>query len=320
MPSYFKYKKLGEGTYAVVFLAKQTGWAGAKLIKSSPESYERLVAVKRIKKTEHSFGQEISAVREIRALKMLKHRHIVSLDDLFIHKGSIHLVLEYVECDLDRILKCGTLVIMPGDAKGWMQMLLQAVAECHRHGIIHRDIKPSNILLKPDGTLKLADFGLARPFANNMTEQAVTRWYRAPEVLMGATSYSKAADMWSVGLVFAELFLRVPLFAADTDAQQLDVIFQVLGAPSEQDWPGAKELPLYAETHHPRQSQLSSLFSAASEDALALLDSLVRCNPVRRHSALEALEHEYFTLPPGLTEVGHFPVPDRQETPHEDIA
>ncbi|KAI5169883.1 cyclin-dependent kinase 7 [Pancytospora epiphaga] len=311
MSSYFKYKILGEGTYAVVFLAKQVGSESSKIIKSDPAKYDRLVAVKRIKKTEHSFGQEISAIREIRALKMLKHKNIISLDDVFIHKGSIHMVLEYIECDLDRVLKCKTLVIMPGDIKGWMQMLLCAVAECHKAGIIHRDIKPNNILLKPDGTLKLADFGLARAFTNNMTEQAITRWYRAPEVLLGATSYSKAADLWSVGLVFAELFLRVPLFAADTDVQQLNIIFQVLGIPSEEEWPGVRELPLYNEPQVASQTKLSTLFSAAGEDAIGLLNGLLRCNPVKRLSALGSLEHEYFTSLPCQTQLGRFPIPEQ---------
>lgn len=231
------------------------------------------------------------------------------MEDIFIHKGAIHLALEYVEFDLEQILKNRSLVIMPGDIKAWMHMLLRGLLECHSRFLMHRDIKPNNLLIRADGTLKLADFGLTRPIGNRMTVQTITRWYRAPELLLGARSYSMAADMWSVGAVFAELFLRVPFFAGESDIQQLDLIFQALGSPSEREWPLVRELPGYFEFKKTSGPPLESLFTAASGEALDLMRQLLTHNPARRATCLAALKHAYFSSRPPATPLGSLPVP-----------
>lgn len=310
MSSYYKCKKLGEGTYAIIYLAKVVEDSAAKLIKADPPQFTRYSAIKKIKKTVYSLGQEISAIREIKALKTLKHEYIVGVEDIFIHKGAIHLVLEYIEFDLEQILKNKALVIMPGDIKAWMHMLLRGLLECHNKFFIHRDIKPNNLLIKADGTLKLADFGLTRTISDKMTVQTITRWYRAPELLLGARSYSIAADMWSVGTVFAEMFLRVPFFAGENDIQQLDLIFQALGSPSEREWPLAKELPGYFEFKKSNGPPLESLFTAASDDALDLMRQLLTYNPAKRITCLTALKHMYFSSKPFATQLGGLPVPE----------
>lgn len=107
-------------------------------------------------------------------------------------------------------------------------------------------MKPNNLLIASDGTLKIADFGLAREYgdpSDRMTTQVVTRWYRPPELFFGARSYSTGVDNWAAGCIFAELMLRVPYMAGESDFEQLRVIFQALGTPTEQDWPvsGASE-------------------------------------------------------------------------------
>jgi serine/threonine protein kinase len=101
-------------------------------------------------------------------------------------------------------------------------------------------MKPNNLLLARSGQLKIADFGLARDWGDpgkQMTSQVVTRWYRAPELLFGAKEYSYAVDVWAVGCIFAELMLRTPYVAGDSDMDQLTKIFHALGTPSEADWP-----------------------------------------------------------------------------------
>lgn len=314
MPSYYKCKKLGEGTYAVIFLAKEVPTSNSKLIKEDPTDFLSYVAIKKIKKTEYSTGQEISAIREIKALKKLKNPYILEMKDCFIHKDFLHLVLEYCEFDLEQIIKSKSVVLLPSDIKAWMFMLLSGLLECHNNFLIHRDIKPNNCLIKSDGTLKLADFGLTRVLDSNMTAQAVTRWYRSPEMLLGATSYSFAADLWSMGAVFAEMFLRVPFFAAENDFQQIELVFKALGTPDVADWPEIKELPGFFEYQKAPGANIEFLFSGASLDALDLLKKLLCFNPLKRITCKEALNHEYFTNSPYATPLGKLPVPTSTES------
>lgn len=311
MPSYFKCKKLGEGTYAVIYLAKEVKDMETKLIKTDPEKYTNLVAIKKIKKTKYSTGQEISAIREIKALKELKNEFILDLKDIFVHKDFIHLVLEYCEFDLEMILKNKSLVILPSDIKRWIYMLIRGLLECHNKFFIHRDIKPNNCLIKADGTLKLADFGLTRRIDTKITPQAISRWYKSPEVLLGATGYSLSADMWAVGAVFAELFLRVPFFAADNDSQQIELVFRALGTPNLDEWPQMRDLPGFFEFQKSPGTPLENLFTATSEDALDLLRRLLTYNPLKRITAKDALQHEYFKNKPIPTPIGKLPVPSK---------
>lgn len=308
MTSYFKCKKLGEGTYAVIYLAKIASSETSKIVKMEPVDFQSYVAIKKIKKTGYSTGQEISAIREIKALKKLKSPHILELRECFVHKNFLHLVLEYCEFDLERVLRNKSIAILPADIKAWMFMLLSGLMECHRNFLIHRDIKPNNCLIRADGTLKLADFGLARGIDTMMTPQAVTRWYRSLEILLGAQSYSFAADMWSVGTVFAEMFLRVPFFVAENDLQQIEIIFKALGTPNESEWPEIRDLPGFFEYQSSLGTSLELLFSAASPDALDLLKKLLVFNPNKRITCEEALQHIYFASPPFATLIGKLPV------------
>ena len=114
-------------------------------------------------------------------------------------------------------------------------------------------MKPNNLLIANDGTLKIADFGLARVYGRQyetMTSQVVTRWYRAPELLFGSKHYTPAVDMWAVGCIFAELMLRVPFVAGSSDMEQLTTIFKALGTPTETEWSGMSSLPDYITDIH----------------------------------------------------------------------
>jgi cyclin-dependent kinase len=114
--------------------------------------------------------------------------------------------------------------------------------------VLHRDLKPQNLLIKDNEILKLADFGLARAFGipvKNFTHEVVTLWYRAPDILLGSKNYSTSVDMWSVGCIFAEIVTRLPLFCGRNEQEQLNKIFVARGCPTEQEWPGFKDLPLW---------------------------------------------------------------------------
>lgn len=165
-------------------------------------------------------------------------------------------------------------------------------------------MKPNNLLLTSGGILKIADFGLARDWGDagkQMTSQVVTRWYRSPELLFGAKEYSFAVDIWAVGCIFAELMLRTPYVAGDTDLDQLTKIFHALGTPTEADWPGMTSLPDYIQFKTFPKVPLRRYFIAAGTDALSLLEQMLVFDPSRRWTAEECLGHSYFRNTPLAT-------------------
>ncbi|SJL03988.1 related to KIN28-cyclin-dependent ser/thr protein kinase [Armillaria ostoyae] len=283
-----KDQKVGEGTYAVVYRGREA-------------STGRKVAIKKIKVGQFKDGLDMSAVREVKYLRELKHQNVIELLDVFSSKTNLNLVLEFLDSDLEMIIKDRSLVFLPADIKSWMAMTFRGLEFCHRNFVLHRDLKPNNLLIASDGQLKIADFGLARDFADpgyKMTCQVITRWYRPPELLFGCRYYSTAVDIWSVGCIFAELMLRTPYLAGESDMDQLKTIFRALGTPTEQDWPGHTKLPDYITVGQFPKTPLRDLFTAASPDALNLLSKCLIYEPRRRISAKDALHHQYFFAQP----------------------
>ncbi|KAG7443597.1 Pkinase-domain-containing protein [Guyanagaster necrorhizus] len=283
-----KDQKVGEGTYAVVYRGREA-------------STGRKVAIKKIKVGQFKDGLDMSAVREVKYLRELKHQNVIELLDVFSSKTNLNLVLEFLDSDLEMIIKDRSLVFLPADIKSWMAMTFRGLEFCHRNFVLHRDLKPNNLLIASDGQLKIADFGLARDFADpgyKMTCQVITRWYRPPELLFGCRYYGTAVDIWSVGCIFAELMLRTPYLAGESDMDQLKTIFRALGTPTEQDWPGHTKLPDYITVGQFPKTPLRDLFTAASPDALNLLSKCLIYEPRRRISAKDALHHQYFFAQP----------------------
>lgn len=284
---YVHEKKIGEGTYATIYKAYTTN--------------NQPVAIKRIKKTKYSTGIDISAIREVRALKKINNKYVIKLIDVYIKYDDIHLVLEFIDTDLESIIKNKNIIFLPGDIKSWMIMLLSGVYSLHEKFLIHRDIKPNNILVSQNGIIKIADFGLTRTIGGNMTSQAITRWYRPPELLLGSKKYGPSVDMWSVGCVFAELMLRVPFFAGESDIEQLNLIFKVFGTPDEEKYPSIKDLSGYIKFNKKEPIVLEEIFTAASKDTLSLLKKFFIFDPSQRISAYDALMDEYFSNEPKAT-------------------
>uniref|UniRef100_A0A2K6U5E5 Protein kinase domain-containing protein n=1 Tax=Saimiri boliviensis boliviensis TaxID=39432 RepID=A0A2K6U5E5_SAIBB len=224
-------------------------------VKSRAKGYEKLdflgegqdkntnqmVAIKKIKldraRSEAKDGINRTALREIKLLQELSHPNIIGLLGAFGHKFNISLVFDFMETDLEVIIKDNSLVLIPSHIKAYMLMTLQGLEYLHQQWILHRDLKPNNLLLDENGVLKLADFGLAKSFGSPnraYTYQVVTRWYRAPELLFGARMYGMCVDMWAVGCILAELLLRIPFLPGDSDLDQLMRIFETLGTPTEE--------------------------------------------------------------------------------------
>ncbi|KAJ3721057.1 kinase-like domain-containing protein [Lentinula raphanica] len=300
-----KEQKVGEGAYAVVYRGREftTG---------------RRVAIKKIKVGQFKDGLDMSAIREVKYLRELKHQNVIELLDVFSNKTNLNLVLEFLDSDLEMIIKDRSLVFLPADIKSWMAMTFRGLEFCHRNFILHRDLKPNNLLIASNGQLKIADFGLARDFADpgfKMTCQVITRWYRPPELLFGSRYYGSAVDIWSVGCIFAELMLRTPYLAGETDMDQLKTIFRALGTPTEQEWPGHTKLPDYVPVGQFPKTPLRDLFTAASADTLNLLSKCLLYEPRKRISAREALLHPYFFAIPHPTHPSKLPKCTTQMAP-----
>jgi len=238
MDKYKKLKKLGEGTYGVVY-------------KCENQETHEFVAIKNIRLESEEEGVPCTAIREISLLKELEHPNIVRLVEVVHNIDRLTLVFEFCEQgDLKQYLDAHFGIIPTQKIKWFLYQLLKGVEFCHSKKVLHRDLKPQNLLLSKDGTLKLADFGLARAFSvptRGFSHEVVTLWYRAPEVLMGYHNYSTPIDLWSVGCVFAEMKNGKPLFAGKTAPDQLQKIFKALGTPTPEIWPKIVELPEWRE-------------------------------------------------------------------------
>ncbi|CAE7531860.1 CRK2 [Symbiodinium natans] len=241
---------------------------------------------------------DANAIREISLLKELQHPNIVRLCDVIHTERKLTLVFEYLDQDLKKLLDMCDGGLDPATTKSFLYQLLRGIAYCHAHRVLHRDLKPQNLLINREGSLKLADFGLARAFGipvRSYTHEVVTLWYRAPDVLMGSRKYSTPVDIWSVGCIFAEMVNGRPLFPGDTDANQLQKIFKILGTPSESIWPTITELPDWKPDFQQFEPMAwKSIAPNLDAEGTDLMSKFLQYWPDRRISGKASMEHEYF--------------------------
>ncbi|XP_013373040.1 PREDICTED: cyclin-dependent kinase-like 4 isoform X3 [Chinchilla lanigera] len=245
MEKYEKLAKIGEGSYGVVF-------------KCRNKSSGQVVAIKKFMESEDDPVVKKIALREIRMLKsftelsvlvglklaillsqppeqlgsqQLKHPNLVNLIEVFRRKRKMHLVFEYCDHTLLNELERSPHGVADGMIKSVLWQTLQALNFCHKHNCIHRDVKPENILITKQGIIKICDFGFARILipGDAYTDYVATRWYRAPELLVGDTQYGSSVDVWAAGCVFAELLTGQPLWPGKSDVDQLYLIIRTLG-------------------------------------------------------------------------------------------
>ncbi|KAJ4457202.1 putative Cyclin-dependent kinase 3 [Paratrimastix pyriformis] len=286
---YRQLEKLGEGTYGIVFKAKD-------LITN------RIVALKKIRLDMDEEGVPRTTIREVAVLRELRHPNVVRLIDVIHSPNKLTLVFEYLDQDLKKRMESLATrgPVDPMLVKYYTYQLLKGIAFCHGHRIIHRDLKPQNLLVNSAGQLKLADFGLARafgiPIPPKYTHDVVTLWYRAPEVLLGSKAYSTPLDMWSVGLIFGEMARGgYPLCPGDSEIDQLFKIFHVFGTPTEEVWPHVTKLPDWKTTlPNFRPKPLEEIVPQLDAQGIDLLRQLCQYDPARRISAKSALNHPYF--------------------------
>ncbi|GAA0144385.1 non-receptor serine/threonine protein kinase [Lithospermum erythrorhizon] len=290
--SYQKISKIGQGTYSTVYRARD-------LITN------KIVAMKKVNFVNMDPESVRFMAREISILRRLDHPNVMKLEALVTSRisGSLYLVFEYMEHDLTGLLASPKVKFTEPQIKCFMQQLLRGLEHGHSRGVLHRDIKGSNVLVDNNGNLKIGDWGLATTYEPHQTEPMTSRvvslWYRAPELLLGATEYGPAIDMWSVGCILAELFRGKPIMPGRTEVEQMHKIFKLCGSASEDYWRNSN-LP-HATSFKPQQPykrRVTDTFKDLPPAALKLVNVLLSMEPNLRRDATSALNSEFFKTKP----------------------
>ncbi|KAL9245172.1 hypothetical protein vseg_018851 [Gypsophila vaccaria] len=289
---YVPIKPIGRGAYGVVCSS------------INKESNEKVA----IKKINNAFENRVDALRTLRELKLLrhlKHDNVIGLKDVMLPADpknfkDVYLVYELMDTDLHQIVKSSQ-ALTNDHCQYFLFQLLRGLKYLHSANILHRDLKPGNLLINANCDLKICDFGLARTSSGKgqfMTEYVVTRWYRAPELLLCCDKYGTSIDVWSVGCIFAELLGRKPLFPGTECLNQLKLIINILGSQRDADLefidnPKAKKF-IKSLPYSPGAS-LARLYPTAHPLAIDLLHKMLVFDPTKRISVIEALQHPYMS-------------------------
>ena len=271
----------------------------AQVFKGRNRQTGEFVALKEIH-LDSEEGTPSTAIREISLMKELKHENIVRLHDVIHTENKLMLVFEFMDKDLKKYMdsRGERGMLDPVTIKSFMHQLLRGIAFCHDNRVLHRDLKPQNLLINNKGQLKLADFGLARAFGipvNTFSNEVVTLWYRAPDVLLGSRTYNTSIDIWSAGCITAEMYTGRPLFPGTTNEDQLQKIFRLMGTPSERAWPGISQFPEYKPNFPVYATQdLRNILPQVDPVGLQLLSAMLQLRPELRISAQQALQHPWF--------------------------
>ncbi|XWS63420.1 hypothetical protein CRYUN_Cryun06bG0095600 [Craigia yunnanensis] len=287
-----KLDKIGQGTYSSVYKARDI-------------IHNRLVALKKVRFDNHDPESVKFMAREIILLRRLDHPNVIKLEGLITSPTScsLYLVFEYMEHDLVGLASLPRIKFSEPQIKCYMQQLLSGLDHCHSHGVLHRDLKGSNLLIDSNGILKIADFGLACHFDPHdsfpMTSRVVTLWYRPPELLLGASHYGVAIDLWSAGCILGELYSGKPILPGKTEVEQLHKIFKLCGSPSDDYWRRTK-LPhsTVFKPLHTYKRCVAETFKDFTSPAVSLMETLLSIDPVHRRTAAFALKSEFFTTQP----------------------
>jgi len=317
---YTLQKYLGSGSYGVVVSA------------TTPD--ETPVAIKKIGNVFKNSTTAKRTVREVLLMMHLRHDNVIGIADLTAAEAvdgtgatDLYVVTEVMDTDLHKVIRSPQ-PLSDQHCQYFLYQTLRGLKYVHSANVLHRDLKPSNLLVNENCDLKITDFGLSRAVgpahsaaeADYLTEYVVTRWYRAPEVVLSSGAYSKAIDVWSAGCIFGELLNRKPLFPGQDHVSQLTCILDLLGTPSPEECAHlpdkARRYVLALPQRAPKP--LAEVLPNATPLALDLLQGMLCFDPARRISVEEALAHPYLqtfhnpALEPVADEVFNFEL-ERQE-------
>ncbi|KAL3320116.1 Mitogen-activated protein kinase 1 [Cichlidogyrus casuarinus] len=289
---YKSFRFIGEGAYGIVVSAQD--------LNTSEK-----VAIKKTTPFEHqTFCQR--TYREIKILLSFSHENIIDIIDIMLvgptldSMRDVYIVQSLMDTDLYKLLK--TQALSEDHICYFTYQILRGLKYIHSANVLHRDLKPSNLLINTTCDLKICDFGLARvnhPDHDHngiLTEYVATRWYRAPEIMLNSKGYSKSIDIWSVGCIMAEMFRGKPLFPGKHYIDQLSLILDVLGSPTQadQEWiVNDKARNFLDKFKEVKRKPWSDLFINTNANALDLLDKLLTFDPRKRISVEDALAHAY---------------------------
>jgi nemo like kinase len=285
-------RPIGYGAFGVVWSVTDPRDGKRVALKKMPNVFQNLVSSKRV-------------YREIKMLCFFKHENVLSALDILQPPHidffqEIYVITELMQSDLHKII-VSSQPLTSDHVKVFLYQILRGLKYLHSARILHRDIKPGNLLVNSNCLLKICDFGLARVDESDssklMTQEVVTQYYRAPELLMGTRHYHNPIDIWSVGCIFAELLGRRILFQAQTPIQQLELITDLLGTPEPEDTRYACEgARIHIQRRPYKSPSLASLYNLspqATHEAVHLLCQMLVFNPDKRINCTNALSHPY---------------------------
>jgi len=286
-------KKVGAGAYGTVASFKDKATGNKLAVKKVTDAFHDLVDGKRI-------------LREVKLLRFMQHDNISCILDLYPPDhpdfDDIYIVTDLMETDLHRVIYSKQ-VLNEEHHQYFAYQIFRGLVYMHSANVVHRDLKPANILVNKNCDLKICDFGLARGLQadeedSTLTDYVVTRWYRAPEVVLLASEYTKSIDVWSVGCILCELIGRKPIFTGKDHLDQIKKILAVIGTPTEEDlsWlPARSPARAFIKKVPVTTTQdWAKVYPKASANAVFALQRMLTFDPTKRADVKQCLCLKYF--------------------------